>query len=96
MVAGIGFGAGFQGAVRTVIPTAAPHERAGTLSIIFVVSYLALGVPAIAAGSMLTHGADIMVTAEAFCAVIMALAGAALLGATSFFRGRAPATARRC
>jgi MFS family permease len=96
VVAGIGFGAGFQGAVRTVIPTAAPHERAGTLSIIFVVSYLALGVPAIAAGSMLTHRADIMVTAEDFCAVIMVLAGAALLGATSFFRGRAPAAGRRC
>ncbi len=95
VVAGVGFGAGFQGAVRTVVPTAAPHERAGTLSIIFVVSYLALGVPAIAAGSMLTHHADIMVTAEDFCAVIMVLAGAALLGATSFFRGRAPTTARR-
>jgi hypothetical protein len=96
VVAGIGFGAGFQGAVRSVIPTAAPHERAGTLSIIFVVSYLALGVPAIAAGSMLTHRSDITVTAEDFCAVIMMLAGAALLGATSFFRAPAPAAGRRC
>ena len=96
VVAGIGFGTGFQGAVRTVIATAAPHQRAGTLSIIFVISYLGLGVPAIAAGSMLTHHADIMVTAEAFCAVIMVLAGAALAGAaTSFYRGRAPAAAQR-
>jgi MFS family permease len=97
VVAGIGFGAGFQGAVRTVVPTAAAHERAGTLSIIFVISYLALGVPAIAAGSMLTHHADITATAEVFCVIIMLLAGAALLGAaTSFFPARAPAAARRC
>ena len=96
VVAGIGFGTGFQGAVRTVVASAAPHQRAGTLSIIFVISYLGLGVPAIAAGSMLTHHADIMVTAEAFCVVIMLLAGAALAGtATSFYRGRAPRAAQR-
>jgi MFS family permease len=97
VVAGIGFGAGFQGAVRTVVPTAAAHERAGVLSIIFVVSYLALGVPAVAAGWMLAHHANIQVTAEDFCAIIMALAAAALIGAaTSFYRAPAPATARRC
>ena len=97
VVAGIGFGAGFQGAVRTVLPTAAPHERAGTLSIIFVISYLALGVPAIAAGSMLAHHADIMVTAEDFCAVIMVLAAAALAGAaTSSYPAPAPRAARQC
>jgi MFS family permease len=97
VVAGIGFGAGFQGAVRTVVPAAAAHERAGTLSIIFVISYLALGVPAIAAGSMLTHHADIMVTAEDFCAVIMVLAAAALAGAaTSSYPAPAPRAARQC
>ena len=37
-IAGIGFGAGFQGAIRTVVPFAAAHERAGVLSIIFVIS----------------------------------------------------------
>jgi predicted MFS family arabinose efflux permease len=81
-VAGIGFGGGFQGAVRTVIPSAAPHERAGTLSIIFIICYLAMGVPAVAAGSMLARHVTIIAVAQIFCAVIMALAGAALLGAT--------------
>ena len=96
VVAGVGFGAGFQGAVRTVVPTAAAHERAGTLSIIFIISYLALGVPAVAAGSMLARHADIIATAEDFSAVIMALAAAALAGAaTSFYRAPAPAAARR-
>ena len=100
-VAGIGFGAGFQGAVRTIVPTAAAHERAGTLSIIFIISYLALGVPAVAAGSMLTHRADMIGTAEIFCAVIMALAAAALAAAalagaaTSFYRAPAPTAAQR-
>jgi predicted MFS family arabinose efflux permease len=81
-VAGIGFGAGFQGAVRTVIPFAAPHERAGTLSIIFIICYLAMGVPAVAAGSLLARHVTIIAVAQYFCAVIMALAAAVLLGAT--------------
>jgi MFS family permease len=79
-VAGIGFGAGFQGAVRTVIPHAAAHERAGTLSIIFIISYLAMGVPAVVAGSLLARHVSINSVAEVFCAVVMALAAVALVG----------------
>jgi hypothetical protein len=79
VIAGIGFGAGFQGAVRTVVPFAAPHERAGVLSIIFIISYIALGVPAVAAGWMIAHHANIIGTAQLFAAVIMALAGTALI-----------------
>ncbi len=55
-VSGIGFGAGFQGGIRTVVPQAAPHERAGVLSLLFVVSYLGMGVPAVAAGFGATDG----------------------------------------
>jgi predicted MFS family arabinose efflux permease len=96
-VAGVGFGTGFQGAVRTVIGVAAPHERAGTLSIVFIVSYIALGLPAIIAGSMVRHG-SLLATAQVFGAVVMALAAAALIASvfTSFFRAPAPAAARRC
>lgn len=79
MVAGVGFGAGFQGAVRTVVPFAAPHERAGVLSIIFVISYIALSVPAVAAGWMMAHTGNILVTAQLFAAVVIALASTALL-----------------
>src|SRR6185437_1290830 len=39
-VSGIGFGSGFQGGIRTVVPVAAPHERAGVLSLLFTISYL--------------------------------------------------------
>src|SRR2546426_10927817 len=45
-LAGSGFGTGFQGAIKTVVPLAAPQERGGVLSVIFVVSYLAMGLPA--------------------------------------------------
>ena len=38
VVAGVGFGAGHQGGLRTVLPLAAPHEPAGILSLLLVVS----------------------------------------------------------
>jgi predicted MFS family arabinose efflux permease len=96
-VAGVGFGTGFQGAVRTVVSVAAPHERAGTLSIVFIVSYIALGVPAIIAGATVRHG-NLLATAQVFGAAVMALAAAALIAGvfTSSFRAQAPAAARRC
>ena len=79
-LAGSGFGAGFQGAIRTVVPLAAPHERAGVLSVIFVVSYLAMGVPAVIAGYLVARQGDLFVTAREFGAVIMVLAALALVG----------------
>ena len=95
-VAGVGFGTGFQGAVRTVMSVAAPHERAGTLSVVFLVSYIALGLPAIIAGSMARHG-NLLATAQVFGLVVMALAAAALIAGafTSSYRAQAPAAARR-
>jgi predicted MFS family arabinose efflux permease len=77
-VAGIGFGAGFQGAIRSVVPFAAAHERAGVLSIIFVVSYISMGLPAVIAGWMIARNGNMVGTAQIFCAVVMALAFAAL------------------
>jgi len=96
-VAGVGFGTGFQGAVRSVVSVAAPHERAGTLSIVFIVSYIALGVPAIIAGSMARHG-NLLATVQVFGLVVMALAATALIASvfTSFYRAQAPAAAQRC
>jgi len=79
-VAGMGFGAGFQGAVRTVVPFATSRERAGVLSVIFVVSYVAMGAPAMLAGYLLAHGGNVFATAREFGAVVMVLAGLALVG----------------
>ena len=82
-LAGSGFGAGFQGAVRTVLPTAKAHERAGVLSVVFVVSYLAMGVPAIIAGFFVSRGAQLLATAQEFGAVVAILSALALAGTLS-------------
>ena len=77
-VAGVGFGTGFQGSVRTVVAHAAPHERAGVLAVIFIVSYLAMGVPAVVAGAWVARHGDILGTSLVFGAVVIGLAGVAL------------------
>ena len=81
VIAGIGFGAGFQGAMRTILPYAEAHQRAGVLSLIFVVSYLALGVPAVIAGAFIVRTHDVLGTAQGFGAAVIALSLSALLGA---------------
>ncbi|QNB06732.1 MFS transporter [Herbaspirillum frisingense] len=50
IVAGLGFGANFSGASRSVFPLAEPHERAGLLSAFYVESYSAFSLPVILAG----------------------------------------------
>jgi hypothetical protein len=79
-LAGSGFGAGFQGAMRTVLPTAKAHERAGVLSVIFVVSYLAMGLPSVLAGFLVSRGSTLLATAHHFGIVVAALSALALLG----------------
>jgi len=79
-VAGLGFGTGFQGAVRSLVPLAAPHERAGVLSLVFLVSYLAFGLPAVAAGFLVGHGTALLATAEGYGGVVGLLAVVALAG----------------
>jgi len=79
-LAGTGFGAGFQGAMRTVLPAAKAHERAGVLSVIFVISYLAMALPAVIAGFFISHGGQLFATAQCFGIVVIVLAAFALLG----------------
>ena len=80
IVSGMGFGAGFQGAIRTVVPLAAPHERAGVLSIVYLVSYLALGLPAVLGGLRVVYGGGVLTTAREYGAAVIALSLFALLG----------------
>jgi len=79
-LAGSGFGTGFQGAIKTVVPLAAPQQRAGVLSVIFVVSYVSMGVPAVIAGYLVALSGDLFLTARWFGAVVMFLALLALTG----------------
>jgi len=92
VVAGAGFGAGFQGVVRTVLPHAPADQRSGVLSLIWVVSYLALGLPAVLAGVLVVHGGGIPGTAREYGSAVMLLAALALAGLARSQRTRpAPA-----
>jgi hypothetical protein len=50
LLAGFGFGGSFAGNLRTLLPLAGTHERAGLLSAYYLESYLAFSLPAIGAG----------------------------------------------
>lgn len=50
VVAGVGFGAGFMGVSRSVLPLAGPGERAGLTSAFYVLCYLSNSVPVVLAG----------------------------------------------
>ena len=78
-IAGAGFGSGFQGGIRTVVPLAAAHERAGLISLLYVVSYLGLGVPAVLAGFGAVHD-GLINTARYYGTSVIALAALALFG----------------
>jgi predicted MFS family arabinose efflux permease len=78
-IAGVGFGCGFQGGIRTVVPLAAAHQRAGVVSLLYVVSYLGLGVPAVLAGFGVVHGGGLINTTRYYGAGVIALAVLALL-----------------
>lgn len=69
--AGAGFGAGFQGGLRTVVSKAEPHQRAGVISIVYVISYLSLGLPAILAGTLVVHSSLPQVAEELGAGVIV-------------------------
>jgi MFS family permease len=78
LVAGCGFGSGFLGAVRSLVPLALPHERAGLMSAYYVLSYLAFCLPALLAGYLArTYG--LLATTDGYGAVLIVLAVGALL-----------------
>lgn len=80
VIAGTGFGGAFQGAIRSVVPNAAAHERAGVLSIIYIIAYVAMGAPAVIGGVRLVHTHDVFRTAAEYGVAVIALALAALIG----------------
>src|SRR5690606_27340537 len=83
IVAGFGFGVGFLGALRTLLPLAQPHERAGLMAAYYILSYLAFCLPAILAGIMVSHF-GLIVASNYYGVALMALGGAALVGVKLF------------
>jgi MFS family permease len=78
IVAGVGFGAAFSGAMRSVMPQAEAHERAGLLSAFYVEGYLSFSLPAILTG-LVAPIAGLPLAADVYGAVVIVLALASLL-----------------
>lgn len=91
VIAGAGFGSGFLGSARSVLPLAHAHERAGLMSTFYVLSYLAFCVPAILAG-FLVRTVGLVTTSDGYGLLQIALCGVALLGMW-LRRGTAPISA---
>jgi hypothetical protein len=51
-IGGVGFGASFSGALRILGPFAQAHQRAELFAAVFLVAYLAFGIPAIILGQL--------------------------------------------
>lgn len=79
VIAGLGFGGGFMGSVRSIVGLALPHERAGLMSAFYILSYLAFCVPALLAGN-LSRVFGLVATTDGYCAVLILLALGALGG----------------
>ena len=94
-VSGLGFGVTFLGALATATRGVAPGQRAGLMSSVFVVGYLAFSVPAIAAG-LASARFGLAVTAEVYGAAVVVLALLAVAALTvrrrADARAAAPAT----
>ncbi len=71
MIAGIGFGAGFLGAVRSIVHLVEPTERAGLMAVFYVESYLANSLPTILAGYMAKRMGLLMVANRYGVAIIL-------------------------
>jgi hypothetical protein len=70
--AGTGFGLAFLGVFRTLVALAPPAGRAGLITAIYIVSYLAFSLPVIAAGIAATH-VGLRNTAEVYGLAVAAL-----------------------
>jgi MFS family permease len=54
-IAGLGFGPAFLGAYRATVAAATSDDRAGLITSIYIISYLATGIPAVLAGIATSH-----------------------------------------
>ncbi|NEA53441.1 MFS transporter [Streptomyces sp. SID13666] len=85
-LAGFGFGAVSQGALRTVVGSVPAGDKGGTLASYYVLSYLAMSLPAIGAGA-LTTGFGLRTAALAYAGCVAALAAIAVATLSVPLRG---------
>ena len=78
VLAGLGFGPAFSGGFRSLTARAPASRRAGLIAAIYVVSYLAFSLPAIAAGVAVTHF-GLRTTALVYGVAVVVLAAVAVV-----------------
>ncbi len=95
-IAGLGFGPAFMGAYRATVAAATSDDRAGLITAIYIVSYLATGIPAVLAGIATSHY-GLHTTALVYSVAVAVLAAAAVssLLARQMGPGRAERRTRR-
>jgi predicted MFS family arabinose efflux permease len=76
-IAGLGFGPAFMGAYRATVATATSHDRTGLITAIYIVSYLATGIPTVLAGIATSHY-GLRKTALVYLVAVVALAAVAV------------------
>ena len=87
-VAGAGFGAGFQGPIRSMARQAADDQRPALLSAVFLVAYVGLGVSAVIPGALISSGAALPAVAIGLAVALAVLTAPALYAATRARTGR--------
>ena len=76
-IAGLGFGPAFMGAYRTTVASAASDDRTGLITAIYIVSYLATGIPTVLAGIATSHY-GLRTTALVYSVAVAVLAAVAV------------------
>src|SRR4051794_20111822 len=76
-IAGLGFGPAFMGAYRATVAAGTSHDRTGLIAAIYIVSYLATGIPALLAGIATSHY-GLRKTALVYSIAVAALAAVAV------------------
>ncbi|WP_433534168.1 MFS transporter [Micromonospora sp. CA-249363] len=77
---GVGFGGGFQGSLKTIMPLVEAHERASVLSLLYVVCYVGFGLPTVIAGFLVVYAGGLPRTADEYSVAVILLAVVALFG----------------
>lgn len=81
VIAGIGFGTSFSGALRLLAPLAGAHERAELFAAVYVIGYLAFSLPVILAGQLIDPF-GLLATTTGYTAVVVLLAAVGLVAQT--------------
>ena len=87
VITGVGFGAAFSGSLRLIMPLAGPQQRAGIVAAIYVVAYIAFGLPVIIAGQ-LAAPLGLMPTVVGYGGATVVLALISLIAQFRISRGR--------